>query len=131
MVGIHQASEMYNTVVKYVIYISKWLSNLSVALVQVGQMVYWRISKYMWTTFTSFSDSTPYGIPPRHQTINLHKRNQMYIKREGWPIPPEGKMERDKQDDTSKNWFKVIVSTPENGSNTQKKAIKGSCVGIE
>nr|XP_048284145.1 nuclear RNA export factor 3 isoform X2 [Myodes glareolus] len=47
---------------------------------------------------------TPYGIPPHHQTINLHKRNQME-----WPIPPEGKMERDKQDDTSKNWFKVII----------------------
>ena len=121
---------MHNTVVKYVIYISKWLSNLSVALVQVGQMVYWRISKYMWTTFTLFPDSTPYGIPPHHQRINLHKRNQMYINREGWPIPPERKME-DKQDDTSKNWFKVIVSTPENGSNTQKKAIKRSCVEIE
>lgn len=54
----------------------------------------------------------------------------MYINREGWLIPPERKME-DKQDDTSKNWFKVIVSTPENGSNTQKKAIKRSCVEIE
>ncbi|XP_049986346.1 nuclear RNA export factor 3 [Alexandromys fortis] len=51
---------------------------------------------------------TPYGIPPRHQRINLHKRNQMYINREGWLIPPERKME-DKQDDTSKNWFKVII----------------------
>ncbi|XP_075814613.1 nuclear RNA export factor 3 [Microtus pennsylvanicus] len=51
---------------------------------------------------------TPYGIPPRHQRINLHKRNQMYINREGWPIPPGRKME-DKQDDTSKNWFKVII----------------------
>lgn len=26
--------------------------------------------------------------------------------------PPERKMERDKQDDTSENWFKVTVSAP-------------------
>lgn len=52
---------------------------------------------------------TPYGIPTHHQRINLHKRNQMDINREGWPIPPERKMERDMQDDTSKKWFKVII----------------------
>lgn len=106
------ARVMHNTVVKYVIYISKSLSNLFfVALVQVGQMVYWRISKYMWTTFTSFSNSTPYGIPSRLQRINLYKQNQMHVSREEELKPPEKEMQ-DKQDDTSKNWFKVTVSTP-------------------
>ncbi|XP_041910281.1 nuclear RNA export factor 3 [Arvicola amphibius] len=61
---------------------------------------------------------TPYGIPSRHQRINLHKRNQMYINREGWLIPPERTMERDEQDDTSKNWFKVIIRS---GINYDKK----------
>ncbi|CAO2623007.1 Nuclear RNA export factor 3 [Lemmus lemmus] len=51
----------------------------------------------------------PYGISPRRQRTNLHKRNQMYINRGGWPIPPERKTESDKQDDTSKNWFKVMI----------------------
>ncbi|XP_051035220.1 nuclear RNA export factor 3 [Phodopus roborovskii] len=52
---------------------------------------------------------TPYGVPSHHQRINLHKRNQMHVNREGWPKLPERKMERCKQDDTSKNWFKVII----------------------
>ncbi|XP_059106593.1 nuclear RNA export factor 3-like [Peromyscus eremicus] len=53
---------------------------------------------------------TPYGIPSRHQRINLYKQNQMRVNREEEPTPPERKMQKDKQDDdTSKNWFKVTI----------------------
>ncbi|KAL6090286.1 hypothetical protein STEG23_029474 [Scotinomys teguina] len=50
---------------------------------------------------------TPYGIPSWHQRIN--KQNQMHVNREGEPKPPAIKMQEDKQDDTSKNWFKVTI----------------------
>ncbi|XP_034342009.1 nuclear RNA export factor 3 [Arvicanthis niloticus] len=52
---------------------------------------------------------TPYGIPARHQKLNLHKRNQIRINMEGGPNLPEQKMERDKHDDTSGDWFKVTI----------------------
>ncbi|XP_036031559.1 nuclear RNA export factor 3-like [Onychomys torridus] len=51
---------------------------------------------------------TPYGFPSRHQRINLYKQNQMHVNREEEPKPSERKMQ-DKQDDTSKNWFKVTI----------------------
>ncbi|XP_031232271.1 nuclear RNA export factor 3 [Mastomys coucha] len=52
---------------------------------------------------------TPYGMPSRHQRVNLHKWNQMSVNMEGGSQPPERKIERDKQDDTSENWFKVTI----------------------
>uniref|UniRef100_A0A8C8VSU7 Nuclear RNA export factor 3 n=1 Tax=Peromyscus maniculatus bairdii TaxID=230844 RepID=A0A8C8VSU7_PERMB len=51
---------------------------------------------------------TPYGIPSRLQRINLYKQNQMHVSREEELKPPEKEMQ-DKQDDTSKNWFKVTI----------------------
>lgn len=41
----------------------------------------------------------------------------MRVNMEGGSNPPERKMERDKQDDTSENWFKITVSAPANASN--------------
>ncbi|XP_038955567.1 nuclear RNA export factor 3 isoform X2 [Rattus norvegicus] len=52
---------------------------------------------------------TPYGILSHHQRINLHKWDQMNVNMEEGAKPPERKMERDKQDDTSENWFKVTI----------------------
>ncbi|XP_021009065.1 nuclear RNA export factor 3 isoform X2 [Mus caroli] len=52
---------------------------------------------------------TPYGIPSRYQRVNVHKWNQTDVNMEGGPKPPERKMQRDKQDDTSENWFKVTI----------------------
>ncbi|XP_021044247.1 nuclear RNA export factor 3 [Mus pahari] len=52
---------------------------------------------------------TPYGIPSRHQRVNVHKWNQMHVNMEGGSKPPERKLEKNKQDDTSENWFKVTI----------------------
>ncbi|GAB1303134.1 Nuclear RNA export factor 3 [Apodemus speciosus] len=52
---------------------------------------------------------TPYGIPSRHQRVSFYTRNQMHVNMDGGSKPLERKMERDKQDDTSENWFKVTI----------------------
>ncbi|EDL23846.1 nuclear RNA export factor 3, isoform CRA_b [Mus musculus] len=52
---------------------------------------------------------TPYGIPSRYQRVSVQKWNQTDVNMEGGSKPPERKMQRDKQDDTSENWFKVTI----------------------
>ncbi|XP_073918328.1 nuclear RNA export factor 3 [Castor canadensis] len=46
---------------------------------------------------------TPYGIPSHHRRVNLHGNM------EGEENPPERRMERNRQDETLRSWFKITI----------------------
>lgn len=70
-----------------------------------------RLSERLWITFFSLlPHSTPYAIPSWHQRGNFQTQDQAQANMKGEQKPPERRMEGKGQDETSRSWFKIIVS---------------------
>lgn len=83
--------------------------NFIVDLVSLRKMC--RLSEHIWTTFFSLlPHSTPYGIPPYHRRGNFQMQDLTHVNMDTDKKPPEGKVERIRQDETLGSWFKITVS---------------------
>uniref|UniRef100_A0A8D1QIB1 Nuclear RNA export factor Tap RNA-binding domain-containing protein n=1 Tax=Sus scrofa TaxID=9823 RepID=A0A8D1QIB1_PIG len=52
---------------------------------------------------------TPYGIPPYHQRGNFQMQDLTHVNMDTDKKPPEGKVERIRQDETLGSWFKITI----------------------
>ncbi|XP_020935516.1 nuclear RNA export factor 3-like [Sus scrofa] len=52
---------------------------------------------------------TPYGIPPYHRRGNFQMQDLTHVNMDTDKKPPEGKVERIRQDETLGSWFKITI----------------------